>query len=486
MRPPGPFQASESDWEGFGWDDWKIVGDRAVSPSGKRKLTLPVFERLKAAKSPKAKTAPKVDPAAAAQSVAQTVTATPTPEAVATAGQQVRAVTPQRLKAGVRKAAQGASVAGRALLTVDRTLGRGVSAVIDAVGGLFQAGQRLAAKTLVTRKVSELLARAVTPLKAVGVKQAQKWGVVRRRMRQSLVQGLTTLVGKYATDLFQSKWRANARKLGGGARGYAMATAIELTVGVADLIVRKGVKYAWQGIGLAGGGAIGGALGGPAGAVKGAALGLTAATGVRMAVHSALPGMSPTGWVRGAFNKLVMDPVTGRNTNPSAVRIAKRQKAQAVLGDVPGNREYLKPKEEWRAIQTATTQLRKAGVRRVRFNPKLPLTAPKNEAFLAAVRQHLPPETQERIDRATAFWRTRYTPKREAVLSATQSPEGEALKAVIRRQRGGVFSEGGNVRRDELGDILAGVADLFRSLGKPVPPEPVLLQAVAGATAMMA
>jgi hypothetical protein len=484
VRPPVPFQASESAWDAFAWADWTPDGDYMVSPSKKKRLKRETFVRLSTAK---AKAAPTVGPADAVQSVARTVTAPPTPEAVATAGQQVRAAAPRRLKRGAQKVKQGATLAGQGLLALDRALGRGVSAAIDAVGSLLKGGKALAARTLVTRRLANLLTKAFSPLEGVKVKQAQKFGVVRRRMRRSFVQGMTTLVGKYATDLFQSKFRANARKLGGGFKGYALATAIELTVGVADYLVRQGVKYAWQGAGLAAGGAIGGALGGPAGAVAGASLGLTVGSGVRMGVHSLLPKMNPTGWVRGTFNKLVMNPVTGRNANPSAVRLAKRQGTQAVLGDVPGNREYLSPRAEGRAVLGATRQLRRAGVRRVRFNPKLPLTAPKNAAFLAAVRQHLPPETQDRIDRATAYHRTLAARKqRGSAVPTAPTPEGEALKAAIRRQRGGVFSEGGNVRRDDLADVLAGAADLFRSLGKPVPPEPVLLRAVAGTTAMMA
>jgi hypothetical protein len=48
----GQIRLSESGWDAFaGWGDWKQVGDRMVSPSGKRKLTLEVFQRLSTARA---------------------------------------------------------------------------------------------------------------------------------------------------------------------------------------------------------------------------------------------------------------------------------------------------------------------------------------------------------------------------------------------------------------------------------------------------
>ncbi len=87
--------------EAFAWEDWSRQGDRMVSPSGKRKLTLPVFERLRAAapeespaapKASKPAPVPKAAPAAAPRPVAA---APPKPPALSLADQVAA-----RLRAG--------------------------------------------------------------------------------------------------------------------------------------------------------------------------------------------------------------------------------------------------------------------------------------------------------------------------------------------------------------------------------------------------
>lgn len=51
---------AERVWDAFaGFDDWKQQGDRMVSPSGKRKLTLAAFQRLKGRKKAAPATGPK-------------------------------------------------------------------------------------------------------------------------------------------------------------------------------------------------------------------------------------------------------------------------------------------------------------------------------------------------------------------------------------------------------------------------------------------
>jgi len=323
----------------------------------------------------------------------------------------------------------------------------------------------------------------------------QMLGTLRDDFRRGLTVGVGSGLAK-TFGLFRSKFRSNIRKFGGGPLAVAAATAVELTVGLADWLVRNTLKWGWQGAGAWAGGAIGAGLGGPLGATAGAAIGATVGKYTRMGVHTFLPKMNPTGWVRGAFDRAVINPLTRPAGGPSAVRRRLSAGTRAVIGDVPGNREDFHPEQENAVIAGVTQTIRqtlrkKFGRGRVRtrigFDPRLPLTDPANATFQAAVKRHIPDaETRLAVRRAMLFLRSQVTAKSQvdAGLPAYAHPEAGNLKAFVRQQWGGTFAEARPV--PTLDDLLAGVADLFRSMGKPLPPESVLMPALAGALHAMA